>query len=113
MVKDSFVKDGYAYLPQFQQLNLLSNEFASKLNQELIKTYQYLPRLNEDDRLLPILNHLSSGYTIADFNQQKANQFSENVDDEINAQSVWSEEISSNYPLCIKNLMEGLKKNHH
>ncbi|CAI4938200.1 ATV_HP_G0114700.mRNA.1.CDS.1 [Saccharomyces cerevisiae] len=108
-----FLKDGYAYLPQFQQLNLLSNEFASKLNQELIKTYQYLPRLNEDDRLLPILNHLSSGYTIADFNQQKANQFSENVDDEINAQSVWSEEISSNYPLCIKNLMEGLKKNHH
>lgn len=107
-----FLKDGFVYLPQFQQLNLISTEYSNKLNKELLTTFQYLPRLNEDDRLLPILNHLSSGYTISDFNQN-ANQYGDNVHGDINAESVWTEEISKHYPLDVKNLMAGLKKDHH
>lgn len=107
-----FLKNGYAYLPQFQQLNLIANEFSTKLQEELIKTYQYLPRLNEDDRLIPILNHLSSGYTIADSGSFDS-QFGNNEDNEINAKSVWSEEISKHYPLSVKNLFYGLKENNH
>ncbi|EDO16807.1 hypothetical protein Kpol_1056p7 [Vanderwaltozyma polyspora DSM 70294] len=107
-----FLKNGYAYLPQFQQLNLLSTEFSNKLSDELMKTYQFLPRLNEDDRLIPILHHLSSGYSIADF--QSSQQFnSSNEDNEINAKSVYSKEISECYPLCVKNLMDGLNETHH
>ncbi|KAL3230606.1 DNA primase large subunit [Nakaseomyces bracarensis] len=106
-----YLKDGYAYLPQFQQLNLIANEFSTKLQDELIKTYQYLPRLNEDDRLIPILNHLSSGYTIADAGS--FDQFGNNQDNEINAKSVWSEDISKHYPLDVKNLFYGLKENAH
>lgn len=107
-----FLKDGYAYLPQFLQLNLIASEFSKKLNDELLKAFQNLPRLNEDDRLLPILNHLASGYTISDF-EKNANQFGNAEDGDINAISVWSEEISKHYPLCIKNLFRGLKENHH
>lgn len=105
-----FLKHGYAYLPQFQQLNLISNEFSSKLSDELLRTYKYLPHLNEDDRLIPILNHLSSGYTISDF-QQHSN--GNNEDGEINAKAVYSEEITSNFPLCSKNLLNALKETHH
>ncbi|CCF59956.1 hypothetical protein KAFR_0I01750 [Kazachstania africana CBS 2517] len=105
-----FLKDGYVYLPQFQQLNLIAMEFSANLGKQLVKTFQFLPRLNEDDRLVPILNHLSSGYTLADF---QSNQFTYTSDEEINAESVWSEEIYLNFPLCMKNLMDGLKQNHH
>lgn len=107
-----FLKDGFAYLPQFLQLNLIASEFSSKLNDELLKAFQYLPRLNEDDRLLPILNHLASGYTISDF-EKNTNQFGNSGDDDINAESVWTTEISKHYPLSVKNLFRGLKENHH
>lgn len=107
-----FLREGYAYLPQFQQLNLIASEFANKLQDQLIKTFQYLPRLNEDDRLIPILNHLSSGYTISDFNEN-SNQYGNNEDGDITAESVWSERISKHYPLCIRNLFKGLKEHHH
>ncbi|AQZ18538.1 PRI2 (YKL045W) [Zygosaccharomyces parabailii] len=106
-----FLKKGYAYLPQFQQLNLLAAEFANRLEAELIKTYQYLPRLNEDDRLIPILQHLSSGYTISDYDQQGGAYGAE--DGEFTAKNVYSKEIASNYPLCVKNLFAGLKQHHH
>lgn len=107
-----FIKDGFAYLPQFQQLNLLASEFSNNISESLIKTFQYLPRLNEDDRLLPILTHLSSGYTVTDFDQTDG-QFGDNSDNEINAESVWSPEIMKHYPLSVKYLLEGLKRNHH
>ena len=107
-----FLKDGYAYLPQFQQLNLIASEFANNLNASLMKVFQSLPRMNEDDRLLPILAHLSAGYTMTDFDQADG-QYGNNADNEINAESVWSPEISKHYPLSVRHLMEGLKQNHH
>ncbi|CCK68370.1 DNA primase subunit PRI2 KNAG_0A07170 [Huiozyma naganishii CBS 8797] len=109
-----FIKNGYAYLPHFQQVTMISSEFSQRLNDELMRTFQFLPRLNEDDRLVPILNHLSSGYTVSDYNNSKgANGYGNNDDDEINAESVWSPEISKHYPLSVRNLMQGLKQNHH
>ncbi|CCE64747.1 hypothetical protein TPHA_0I02440 [Tetrapisispora phaffii CBS 4417] len=107
-----FLKDGYAYLPQFQQLNLLTSEFSKNLMEDLIRTYQYLPRLNEDDRLVPILQHLSSGYTISDF---KGDDYTstENQNNDINNRSVNTDDIQRHFPLCAKNLMYGLKEHHH
>ncbi|QLL34263.1 hypothetical protein HG536_0G01220 [Torulaspora globosa] len=104
-----FLRGGYAYLPQFQQLNLLASEFSSKLTQDLIITQRNLPQLNEDDRLLPILQHLSSGYTISDF---QPDEYSKEAGD-ITAKSVYSADISQHYPLCVQNLFRGLKENHH
>lgn len=108
-MRQVFLKGGYAYLPQFQQLNLIASEFSNKLEQDLIATQRSLPQLNEDDRLLPILEHLSSGYAISDFHQDRFNK----EDGDITAKSVYSKEISDNYPLCAKNLFRGLKDNHH
>lgn len=107
-----FLKGGNAYLPQFQQLNILANEFSSKLMDDLMKTYQNLPRLNEDDRLIPILHHLSSGYTIADF--QSSQKFSINEDNnDITHKTVQTKEITENYPLCVKNMLFGMNDSHH
>lgn len=105
-----FIKNGTAYVPQFQQLNLLVTEFSKILSNDLIKTSHSLPRLDEDDRLLPILTHLSTGYSsykpVEDYN-------SLNPNNEINAQSVNTKKITNNFPLCARNLLNGLNINHH
>ncbi|CEP60830.1 DNA primase subunit PRI2 LALA0_S02e00584g [Lachancea lanzarotensis] len=106
-----FIKKGSAYLPQFQQLNHIANEFSSMLSTALLKTSQNIPRLNEDDRLLPILHHLSSGYDASNFVLQ--DQFGNASQGEVTATSVYSAKIEENFPLCAKNMMNGLKTVHH
>ncbi|SCU85260.1 LAMI_0C10638g1_1 [Lachancea mirantina] len=106
-----FVKRGFAYLPQVQQINHIANEFATRLEADLLATFQNLPKLNEDDRLLPVLHHLSSGYTVADFQHQE--QFGQSSQGEVTAASVHTHEVKDNFPLCAENLMEALEKNHH
>ncbi|GCE99280.1 DNA primase subunit pri2 [Zygosaccharomyces mellis] len=108
-----FLKKGFAYLPQFQQLNLLSREFSHRLEDELMRTFQHLPHLNEDDRLIPILTHLSTGYTISDYQQYSHDFGSDSQEGDINSQNVYSKEILSNFPLCAKNLFNGLQQQHH
>lgn len=109
-----FLKDGFAYVPHFQQLNLISSEFSNMLSNEILKTFQHLPRLNEDDRLLPILHHLSSGYAVADFHQASDSNFTFGVDNfEINANNVYKEEVTKHFPLCMKNLMDALLQMGH
>lgn len=103
-----FVCGGWAYLPQFQQLNHISTEYASHLNAELLRTYQHIPKLNEDDRLLPILTHLYSGYMVGDHRNNY-----EAADGTITATSVYTSEIRDCFPLCASNLMQNLSKNHH
>ncbi|SCV01167.1 LAME_0G14510g1_1 [Lachancea meyersii CBS 8951] len=106
-----FIKKGFAYLPQFQQLNHIANEFSNMLSTALIKTSQNIPRLNEDDRLLPILHHLSSGYDASNFLQQ--DQYGQASQGEVNSTSVYSAKIVENFPLCAKNLINGLRTTHH
>ncbi|KAH3679659.1 hypothetical protein WICMUC_000799 [Wickerhamomyces mucosus] len=106
-----YLSKGFAYIPQFQQLNLLALEFANSLKNSLISTSHSFPSLDEDDRLLPILNHLSQG------NQFLSNglEFLSNDSNEndINAISIKSLEITSNFPLCSTNLLDGLISTHH
>lgn len=104
-----FVRKGWAYLPQFQQLNLISNEFSEMLQAELMRTYQAIPKLNEDDRLLPILHHLSSGYVVAESHESGASQ----TVDEFTHKSIQTKAVMKHFPLCAQNLMENLSHNHH
>ncbi|AET39614.1 DNA primase subunit PRI2 Ecym_4581 [Eremothecium cymbalariae DBVPG len=112
-----FLKQGWAYLPQFQQLNHIANEYASRLSDDLLKTYQHIPKLNEDDRLLPILTHLSTGYVVTEhhysFSDSSLHPSSETTADTITAASLHNPEVRSAFPLCAKNLMDGLSKNNH
>ncbi|SSD58344.1 related to DNA primase large subunit [Saccharomycodes ludwigii] len=108
-----FINKGYAYLPQFQQLKYISNRYGEYLNEELLLTYRNLPRMNEDDRLIPIIKHLSSGYTISDYNAGF------DVDNGKDTTCITSDMILNDaklweaYPLCARNLLDGLRSNHH
>lgn len=103
-----YLKKGYAYIPSFQQFQLLSNEYLNNLSEALIQTSHAFPSLDEDDRILPILNHLSSGSSI-NFD----NEFINEANNEINFKNVDTKEIINQFPLCGINLMQGLKINHH
>lgn len=102
-----FLNKGYAYIPQFQQLQLLINEYQSHLNQQLLSAAHAFPSLDEDDRILPILTHLSTNSNVSytpDY---------ESSSSDITAKTVHSKRITSNFPLCGSQLMDGLTQTHH
>ncbi|ODV95490.1 hypothetical protein PACTADRAFT_50205 [Pachysolen tannophilus NRRL Y-2460] len=106
-----FINDGYCYVPQFLQLNLITSEFSQKLDEKLILTMKTIPRLDEDDRLLPVLNNLSNGYVLDEFLTQKGSGSLNRDSDELNASNL--NQVSEFMPLCMQNLMYGLKKHNH
>lgn len=105
-----YLRRGYAYIPSFQQFQLLSNEYSATLSEALIQTSHAFPSLDEDDRILPILNHLSSGSSINFENDMFDGSESNN---DINIRNVDTKEIIDQFPLCGSNLMQGLKINNH
>lgn len=105
-----YLHKGNAYVPRFQQLQLLTNEFSQTLSTSLIQTSHAFPSLDEDDRILPILTHLSAGSAL-NFSQDQYGSNENNSD--INATTIDSKEIVSQFPLCGSQLMQSLKINHH
>lgn len=72
-------------------------------------TSRALPRLDEDDRLTPILNHLSKNFGSADSVYSEGEGV---VDGEaITAASI--DPLSQHFPLCMRNLHMTLRKNNH
>ncbi|KAF8136692.1 DNA primase, large subunit [Boletus edulis] len=57
-----FLSGGYAYVSSHEVSSFVFNEFERKLQLALEYTAKMLPRLDEDTRLIPILNNLSQGF---------------------------------------------------
>ncbi|KAK6461884.1 eukaryotic and archaeal DNA primase, large subunit-domain-containing protein [Scheffersomyces coipomensis] len=105
-----FLKGGYAYIPTSLQLNLIVTEFQDNLNTILLRTFQTLPRLEEDDRILPLLNNLGLNFSNI---QYDTNNFGSDDTNDINAQSIQTPEILQHYPLCARILQKQLSFNSH
>lgn len=71
-------------------------------------TARALPRLDEDDRLSPILAHLSSNFTTPDANYSSASAV---PGADISARNIDS--LSSSFPLCMQNLHIALRRDKH
>ncbi|GMM37222.1 DNA primase subunit [Saccharomycopsis crataegensis] len=106
-----FLRNGYAYIMASQSMGLLVNEFSKKLSSALVRTAYIYPRLDEDDRLLPILNHLSSNYTSIEYQPEYASRGGESGD--INAESITTEPIMKHFPLEMKYLMKAVMRENH
>lgn len=103
-----FIKGGYAYVPEFLQLNLIANEYQHRLEQELLITNKYLIGMDEDDRLQPILENLSRGYINSEMQSFDNGENSENG---INANNV--SEFVKYFPACGHRLYDALNDHHH
>ena len=103
-----FLKAGMAYVPSSEQLSLLSAEFSKRLMAALELTARALPRLDEDDRIVPILNHLSRGFV--------APEYVSSGDGNGNGERVTAAQVPSlvkHFPLCMRHLHDGLTHMHH
>lgn len=72
-------------------------------------TARALPRLDEDDRLIPILNHLSLGFTAPEYNTSSAPSLLSGAP--LNASSI--EGLQEHFPACMKHLHLTLRRNKH
>jgi DNA primase large subunit len=131
-----FLKAGKAYVPSREQASMVVSEFSSRLERALevrknrprMKiivhltmqgantarhwqlTARALPRLDEDDRLTPILDHLSKNFVTPD--AAYANTESGLSGADINARSIDSLAIA-HFPLCMQNLHRSLRRDAH
>jgi DNA primase large subunit len=72
-------------------------------------TAKALPRMDEDTRLEPILDNLSQGFIAGIGSEWGAN---ENTGDGIRAEMV-DDLAHKHFPMCMRNLHDNLKRNHH
>ncbi|KAJ3308297.1 hypothetical protein HDV04_001480 [Boothiomyces sp. JEL0838] len=95
--------DGFAYIPESERVLLILNAFKDHLKQELENTAKALPRMDEDDRLTPILNSLAK--------QSISKEYRISDGDGVTADDV--DKLSIHFPLCMKSLHSALKRDSH
>ncbi|KAF2747604.1 DNA primase, large subunit [Sporormia fimetaria CBS 119925] len=105
-----FVRKGKAYVPQREQMSLVVAEFTRRLDEALELTSRALPRLDEDDRLSPILTHLSTSFSTPDSGFSTTDSQITGLDT-ITAHSI--DTLSSHFPACMSNLHSTLRRDSH
>ncbi|KAF2197746.1 DNA primase, large subunit [Delitschia confertaspora ATCC 74209] len=104
------LKRGKAYVLQREQVSLVVSEFQTRLNEALELTSRALPRLDEDDRLAPILHHLSQAFTAP----EAAYSSSDSNIDGLSAPTAQSiDALAKHFPLCMQSLHNDLRANSH
>lgn len=87
-------------------------EFQSRLNKALDLTSRALPRLDEDDRLLPVLEHLSMGFLAGVTSQYTAAGLEDKDLEKVTADMV-DALARQHFPLCMRNLHDNLREKKH
>lgn len=103
------LKRGTAYVPIREQMSLVVTEFTKRLDKDLEMTARALPRLDEDDRLSPILTHLSRSFTAPDMAYDSSSTLG--GDFHPNASNI--DALSQHFPLCMSHLHMTLRQNSH
>ncbi|GAO20023.1 hypothetical protein UVI_02014900 [Ustilaginoidea virens] len=106
-----FVKRGKAFVPGREQSSMVVAEFSSRLEKQLELTARALPRLDEDDRLTPILNHLSKSFITPDAAYSSASSSSAPAGARTTAANV--DKLSQHFPACMAHLHRSLRRDAH
>ncbi|KAI0015975.1 DNA primase, large subunit [Xylariomycetidae sp. FL0641] len=104
-----FLRAGKAYVPSREQTSMVVAEFTQRLDRALELTARALPRLDEDDRLTPILDHLSKNFITPDASYSSSTSTVPGAD--ISARNV--DALSSHFPLCMQHLHRSLRRDAH
>lgn len=122
------MKGGWAYVPASEQSSLIFHEFESRLERELEvsvsgcialvlltltdsvqSTSKALKGIEEDTRLVQILDHLSKGFMAGGIAPEWG---VEGTGDEIKADMI-DDLARKHFPACMRNLHENLRKDRH
>ncbi|KAF7721124.1 hypothetical protein EC973_005389 [Apophysomyces ossiformis] len=101
-----YVRRGKAYVPMSEQVSVIMDEFRARLLKALEVTSKALPRMEEDDRLKPILLNVEKQYIGKTYSDP------ENMAGLIKAEDV-DPIIQRHAPLCMRNLHDSLRANKH
>ncbi|XP_077164061.1 DNA primase large subunit isoform X3 [Paroedura picta] len=104
-VRRVYFHGGYAYVPHQDIITIVLNNYRTKLSKALAITARSLPAVQADERLQPLLGHLSHAYVGPDYNIQK--NIGKISLEQMDALSVKS------FPLCMRQLHKTLRENHH
>jgi DNA primase large subunit len=97
------ILDGFALVPESELIVLVVNAFKANLMAALEMTAQALPRLDEEDRLMPILHSLSKQYLSQ---EPSFSQHGDITHDQI-------AKLSSIFPPCMQSLQIALERDSH
>lgn len=103
------LKRGTAYVHTREQTGMVVSEFTRTLESGLELAARFLPRMDEDNRLAPILHHLSQSFVAPDAGYTESSSIGDMTS--INAGSI--DALSVHFPLCMQNLHRELRKNSH
>ncbi|KAG6019773.1 hypothetical protein E4U19_007598 [Claviceps sp. Clav32 group G5] len=104
-----FLKQGKAFVPGREQSSMVVAEFSSRLEKQLELTARALPRLDEDDRLTPILNHLSKNFITPDSTYVSSSTAPAGA--QITASNI--DHLSQHFPACMSHLHRSLRRDAH
>ncbi|KAI9329735.1 eukaryotic and archaeal DNA primase, large subunit-domain-containing protein, partial [Obelidium mucronatum] len=102
------LKNGFAYVPESEQATLVTNAFKNALSSSLESFSRALPRMDEDDRLIPILNSIARQCAMRDYGLA-----TEGNGINLTAQDVDNLVPQGHFPLCMSNLHLHLKADAH
>ncbi|KAJ8250377.1 hypothetical protein COCON_G00222990 [Conger conger] len=100
-----FLRAGYAYIAHQDIITIVLNDYRTRLSKALALTARSLPTVQSDERLQPLLGHLSHAYVGQDYSVQK------NVG-KISLEQIDSLAVKS-FPLCMRELHRSLREQHH
>ncbi|KAM5163039.1 DNA primase large subunit [Mantella aurantiaca] len=100
-----FLSQGFAYIPHTEIVTIILNDFRTRLSKALALSARSLPVVQSDERLQPLLSHLSHSYIGQDFSSQRhTGKISLDQIDALSAKS---------FPLCMRQLHKSLREQHH
>jgi len=105
-----FMKGGLAYVPSREQASIVLQEFQSNLTRALEMTAKALPWLDEDTRIIPILNNLSQGFLAGVSSEWSGATSGDGT--EITADMV-DDLAHKHFPACMRNLHDSLRRDRH
>lgn len=104
-----FVKHGMAYVPQSMQISLVLQAFDTRLTRALEVTAKNLPRLDEDERLGPVIDHLAASFLAG----VGAGEYAPTDSTAAVTAEMVDDVARKHFPPCMLNLYERLKRDHH
>ncbi|KAI8854683.1 eukaryotic and archaeal DNA primase, large subunit-domain-containing protein [Chytridium lagenaria] len=104
------ISGGYAYVPESEQSVVVTSLFKEHLQAALETTARSIPRMDEDDRLIPVLNSIARQCAAREYNVS----FDPNNPNEV----ITDVEVdplakSGHFPLCMSNLVDHLRADGH
>jgi len=107
--RQCLLKRGKAYVHVREQMSMVVNEFSRTLEAGLELAARFLPRMDEDNRLAPILHHLSQSFVAPDAGYSE----SSSIGDITVPTAASIDALSQHFPLCMQNVHRELRKNSH